>query len=255
MKNQRTELEAPLPVDETAESAFLLSSSPECHPSGHGLNLDDIGTLAANPFSQDIDFSSGQLNFPLFADDFYTFSRTDDPEFQWVFDSNTTMEEASPNECSYFVKDQTPSRMYQQVHLPQDEITAGLGANTLSQGQNEEPDIGTVLPVPTPQDSNCEPSNPWPMEWRAEASQTHYLPELGLDDERVPPRRFEIEEMSISTWENLQNSIGLATKQGPWRQVSLIVFPDRIRLDYCIDLFFNRFQPVGPCLRISLEVD
>ncbi|KAF5725032.1 hypothetical protein FMUND_245 [Fusarium mundagurra] len=105
------------------------------------------------------------------------------------------------------------------------------------------------LPYPRPQDS-CGADDPWPMEWHAEPSQRIIdLPGLGCDEDDNPhsyPCFFSNWSLHPSIVEALTHHLKLPASRSPWQPSNLDRFPDKEKLEYCIDMYFAHFHQMFP---------
>ncbi|KAF4428950.1 hypothetical protein FACUT_9213 [Fusarium acutatum] len=105
------------------------------------------------------------------------------------------------------------------------------------------------LPYPRPQDS-CGADDPWPMEWHSEKSQRIVdLPNLGCDEDDNPnlyPRFFPNWSLQPSIIHALTDHLRLPARRSPWQPSNLDRFPDKEKLEYCIDMYFAHFHQMFP---------
>ncbi|KIW17546.1 hypothetical protein PV08_04740 [Exophiala spinifera] len=189
----------------------------------------------------------------LFAHSLDTLDATDfNSNLDWLFD-NLPGEESAHFVDSFGERDfkfpSVPLGDAPGAQSPRPNLTADHHllekANTPSvQGAND-----LDLPYPGPQDS-CGPDDPWPMEWHAEPSQPIVdLPSLGCDEDENPhlyPRFFSNASLHPSTVEALAHHLRLPASRSPWQSSNLDRFPDKAKLDYCIDRYFAQFHQLFP---------
>ncbi|KAF5610972.1 uncharacterized protein FTJAE_14235 [Fusarium tjaetaba] len=126
---------------------------------------------------------------------------------------------------------------------------SGLSANCNIMDIYNTPSVQSAddldLPCPRPQDS-CGADDPWPMEWHSEKSQRIVdLPNLGCDEDENPnlyPRFFPNWSLHPSIIEALADHLRLPARRSPWLPSNLDHFPDKEKLEYCIDMYFAHFH-------------
>jgi hypothetical protein len=105
--------------------------------------------------------------------------------------------------------------------------------------------------------NNCEPDDPWPMEWYATSLYNSELPFLGnpQDEEIDGSSFFGMIPVTDATRESLKDATRLPSRNPMWPEINLDKFPSKRKLDHCIDLYFAHFHRVSlkNCTFIKLE--
>jgi hypothetical protein len=94
--------------------------------------------------------------------------------------------------------------------------------------------------------NNCEPDDPWPMEWYATSLHNSELPILGNphDEEIDGSSFFGMIPLTDATIERLKEATRLPSETPMWPELNLDKFPSKQKLDHCIDLYFAHFHRV-----------
>lgn len=95
--------------------------------------------------------------------------------------------------------------------------------------------------------NNCEPDDPWPMEWYATSLHNSELPILGnpQDEEIDGSSFFGMIPVTDATIQRLKDATRLPSGSPMWPELNLDKFPSKRKLDHCIDLYFAHFHRVS----------
>lgn len=95
--------------------------------------------------------------------------------------------------------------------------------------------------------NNCEPDDPWPLEWYATSLHNSELPILGnpQDDEIDGSSFFGMNPVTDATVERLKDATRLPSGSPMWPELNLDKFPSKRKLDHCTDLYFAHFHRVS----------
>jgi hypothetical protein len=95
--------------------------------------------------------------------------------------------------------------------------------------------------------NNCEPDDPWPMEWYATSLYNSELPILGnpQDEEIDGSSFFGMIPVTDATIKRLKDATRLPSGSPMWPELNLDKFPSKRKLDHCIDLYFAHFHRVS----------
>lgn len=152
---------------------------------------------------------------------------------------------------------------YQQNHQQSDPVVPSVeqtqNLSRFSGDTNGEPsqqlspfsiDLNGSSPTEPSSDiphNNCEPDDPWPMEWYATSLHNSELPLLGnpQEEEIDGSSFFGMIPVTDATRESLKDATRLPSGSPMWPELNLDKFPSKRKLDHCIDLYFAHFHRVS----------
>lgn len=95
-------------------------------------------------------------------------------------------------------------------------------------------------------DSRSRPGDAWPLQWMGSSNQPLQIPAISqLQNLSNRGSFYQIEPLTECGQQSMQNIIRAYLERSLWNTVSLANFPTNEQLDYCIDIFFARFNPVS----------
>lgn len=204
-------------------------------PTGSSKNEDFISDT---PFSTDA-FGDD----PISVDEYGFFDFSNDLAMNWLFSNG-------PSDDLFGA---LPGVSTDLQDLPDDRFNSSVGKLP------QQPSSSDTKDTMGPHYENCENApgassaapaseDPWPMAWNAAPLKEKPLPPLGRDDGVVPRVTGVCQKWPIKNTlrDDIQKMLGSCLERSLWNNVSLANFPSTKKLNYCVDLFFARFN-VGTC--------